>query len=387
MSRFATSVCVGGTRANVCLISTVSDRFRHDVNLFDPNAECGATLTAPASWYTSREFHAVEKDSVFKKNWMHVGNIHECAEPGQYFTGKIAKQPFVVVRGDDGELRAFYNVCSHHAARVAEGSGTCSEFVCPYHGWTYRHDGKLRKTTNMKGIKNFRPKFHGLKPIRIDTWGPFVFLNFSETPEPLHASLSRLDSYIGSVGGFSGLKFIKRREYNLDCNWKVFVDNYCDGGYHVPYAHEALAEYIDMGSYESFIHPKLSVQMVSKRDTDDGAGRLGHGACYAFCYPNLMVNRYGPWMDTNTVVPTGKATCKVTFDYYLQEDSGLSDSQVECALASSHRVQEEDEYLCHSVQSGLESDGYSQGRYVPRFETPMFAFHRWLYDDFITVIE
>ena len=173
----------------------------------------------------------------------------------------------------------------------------------------------------MKGIKNFRNKDNGLRGVHVDTIAGLVFVNFSEEEEPpisleehCGVAMERLTSHAGEI---ESLIFVERKVYSMPCNWKVFVDNYCDGGYHVPYAHADLAESINMDTYTREIFPYASSQIVAAQDGEAGgeaAGgdrRVGQGACYNYHYPTLMLNRYGPWLDTNTVVPTGVDSCDV----------------------------------------------------------------------------
>ena len=189
-----------------------------------------------------------------------------------------------MVRSDDGEISAFYNVCSHHAMKVAEGeNGTVDCFRCPYHGWEYTLSGKLRKTTHMKGIKDFRPKNYGLKAIRVESLGPFVFINLGNDDErSLASTFGSIDDEMRHVGGLGDLTFVTSRAYRLKCNWKVFADNYLDGGYHVGYAHPSLANNLDLDSYHTNIHDYLSVQHVTAAED-----RLGEGAAYAFLFPEF----------------------------------------------------------------------------------------------------
>lgn len=377
--------------------------------------------TAPASWYTMPEFMQLEEQAVFGDSWLHVGHTDQVSRPGQYFSGKMLNQPFVVVRGEGGELFAHYNVCSHHAMPVARGDGQLdllcskggSEFVCPYHGWRYRANGRLREAKQIRGIQDFRARDYGLKPIHVATLGQLIFLNFSaEKPsmslEDWAGPLQRELAQVGGIGARyahvdneeSGqdpdrLVHVARRVYPIPCNWKVFVDNFCDGGYHVPYAHPELAAGIDMSTYSTNLWPRLSIQSVSGQDRGDvteavGSGeqkaddlneaRLGRGAGYAYLWPNLMINRYGPWMDTNTVLPRGVDQCDVVFDYFLEPHLANDDEYVQNCLQASDRVQQEDHDLCIGVQQGYGSRAYSQGRFVPEFEAPMYHFHSHLRD-------
>ena len=125
---------------------------------------------------------------------------------------------------------------------------------------------------------------------------------------------------------------------------------------------------------------------------DKGDDRLGKGAVYTFCHPNFMVNRYGPWMDTNTVFPTGHRSCTVMFDWYVDsEELGLKgaelDKYIEDSLIDSDKVQQEDDHLCRVVQEGLESGSYKAGRYAPTLEMGMHKFHQDLHADLSTLIK
>lgn len=367
------------------------------LEIFPREAPVEEALTAPASWYTDSAFFTLERHAVFQHPWLHIGHSSELPEPGTFLTRSIMGNPVVVVRDDDGKLRAFHNVCSHHAMPVAEGSGKTprgkdgrAQFTCPYHGWTYLTDGRLRIATQIKGLRNFKNKDYGLKALRVAERSGLVFMSLSpasddeSTNESIDKYVNSMFDLLGSGGGsLDDLIFVRRRHYDLDCNWKVFCDNYLDGGYHVPYAHGALAAGIDMSSYSNKIYDTFSMQTVVGGENKDD--RVGGGAAYAFVYPNLMLNRYGPWLDTNTVYPLGPNRCRIVFDYFLEKDVAEREDAadfVQTSLESSNVVQDEDELLCNGVQAGLVSQGYNQGRYNPVFEGPMHHFHNMLYDDY-----
>ncbi|KAG7617832.1 Rieske [2Fe-2S] iron-sulfur domain [Arabidopsis thaliana x Arabidopsis arenosa] len=356
------------------------------VTEFDPKIPLERASTPPSSWYTDPQFYSFELDRVFYGGWQAVGYSDQIKESRDFFTGRLGDVEFVVCRDENGKIHAFHNVCSHHASILASGNGRKSCFVCPYHGWTYSLSGSLVKATRMSGIQNFSLSEMGLKPLRVAVWGPFVLLKVTaatsrngevETDELvasewLGTSVGRL-----SQGGVdSPLSYICRREYTIDCNWKVFCDNYLDGGYHVPYAHKGLMSGLDLETYSTTIFEKVSIQECGggSKVGEDGFDRLGSEALYAFVYPNFMINRYGPWMDTNLVLPLGPRKCKVVFDYFL--DPSLKDDEafIKRSLEESDRVQMEDVMLCESVQRGLESQAYDKGRYA-LVEKPMRHFH------------
>jgi len=348
-----------------------------EVARFARNVPCEEAFTAPASWYTMKEFHDLDGSAVFFKNWLVIGDTIRMSQPGNYMTGEFMGKPWLLSCDEDRNIRGFYNVCSHHAMCVAEGAGTQKNFVCPYHGWTYNLKGQLIKTVAMKGIKKFKPKQNGLKPLRICVQEPFILADFSQEGDLPEIDLSHLFGQLN----VSNLAFVKSRTYDLKCNWKVFVDNYCDGGYHVPFKHKDLAAGVNFDSYQTELFDRYSVQCVSGNNED---ARLGSRALYSFVYPNMMINRYGPWMDTNFVIPTSHNSCQVVFHWFADRDLHKQPEIIEDSINQSNKVQIEDEELCHGVQIGLQSGAYESGRYVPKYETPMHHFHSLLFDDYMS---
>lgn len=360
------------------------------VDEFDPKIPIEEALTLPSSWYTDPSFYSLELDRVFYRGWQAIGYTQQIQNPHDFFTGRLGDIEFVVCRDDNGKIHGFHNVCRHHASLLTSGSGKKSCFVCPYHGWTYGLDGALLKATRITGIKNFDVNEFGLVPLKVATWGPFVLLNMDKEISPLQEVNSGVVSseWLGSCseilsmnGVDSSLSYICRREYTLECNWKVFCDNYLDGGYHVPYAHKRLASGLKLVSYSTRIFEKVSIQECegNSASSEDELNRLGSKALYAFIYPNFMINRYGPWMDTNLVIPLGPKKCKVVFDYFLEDSLKDDASFIERSLEDSERVQAEDIMLSEGVQRGIESPAYNSGRYAPEVETPMHHFHCLLY--------
>lgn len=359
------------------------------VHEFNPRIPIEKALTPPSSWYTDTSFLALELHRVFYRGWQVVGYTDQLKDPRDFFTGRIGDVEFVVCRDDNGKIHAFHNVCRHHASILATGSGNKSCFVCPYHGWTYGLDGTLLKATRITGIKDFNVNEFGLVPLKVATWGPFVLLNMEKEAVPQEVDSNVVanewlggSSEILSVNGVdSSLSYLCRREYTIECNWKVFCDNYLDGGYHVPYAHKGLASGLQLDSYSTTLYEKVSIQGCESGSTEgaDDIDRLGSKAFYAFIYPNFMINRYGPWMDTNLVIPLGPRRCKVVFDYFL--DGSLKDDRafIEQSLKDSEIVQIEDIILCEGVQRGLESPAYCSGRYAPSVEQAMYHFHSLLH--------
>src|SRR5689334_4377266 len=133
--------------------------------------------TLPSAVYTDAAVFAAEKDRIFARTWQVVGHAHQVANPGDYFTTELMGEPLLVVRGNDGILRGFYNVCRHRAGPPAEGCGSRRVFRCGYHGWTYGLDGRLISTPEFEGVQDFDAGQFGLRPVRCEEWSGLVFVN------------------------------------------------------------------------------------------------------------------------------------------------------------------------------------------------------------------
>lgn len=354
------------------------------IDEFDPTLTTAEASTAPGAWYVDPQFYAFETEHVLKKHWQFVAPLSALNSVGDYFSGQFLNEPFFIIRDEKNELKAFYNVCRHHATCLVEGQGNCEEkIVCPYHGWSYNLDGSLHKAPELGPVKNFKKDMMGLVPIALKVWGPFILLNFSKSPSELPDDWSELYARLEKTG-FEKLKFICRRTYEFNCNWKVYIDNYLDGGYHVPILHKGLAGQLDVEGYTvenfaSWTAQSCGASKSAEAQNGDFKDRIGEGALYAWLYPNFVINRYGPIMDTNWVVPLGTNRCLTIFDYYY--DASCKQDFIDKSLAASDRVQDEDIKICEAVQRGLGSSAYNVGRYSVIREEGMHLFHQWLHRD------
>src|SRR6267142_3950626 len=217
--------------------------------LYNDRAALAEASTIPAPWYVDERIAELEAHTVFSQTWQVIGRVDQVEKPGQFVSFTVAGEPIVAVRGNDGILRAFYNVCRHHAAAVVtEACGQASMLHCPYHGWNYGLDGTLKGMPEFDGVKNFERKDNGLVPVKVDTWEKFVFVNLDADAAPLAEYLGGLVKRVAPLG-LSKLHYYDRKIYDIACNWKVFVDNYLDGGYHVPHLHKALSSVLDYKQY------------------------------------------------------------------------------------------------------------------------------------------
>lgn len=353
---------------------------------FDSELPLARARTIPSAWYHDPEIYALECRRIFAGSWQMVARLDQLTTPGSFVTAEIAGEPILVVRDDQGVLRAFHNVCRHRAAQVINlPQGHVSKLRCRYHGWTYDLQGRLRGTPEFEGVEEFCKDSAGLAPMAVATSGPFVFVHQGKPASALGEFLAPFPERTTGLE-LEQLKFVGRRDYEIDCNWKVFVDNYQDGGYHVNTVHPGLAGALDYAHYrtENFAH--ASVQISPLKQADDatvGKVRTGSHAYYWWIFPNLMVNIYQGVMDTNLVLPLGPDRCRVIFDFYFAHTEGEANQKfIADSIAVAHQVQLEDLGVCAEVQRGLKSQSYDTGRFSVKREAGGYHFHqllaRWL---------
>ncbi|CAN5605107.1 aromatic ring-hydroxylating dioxygenase subunit alpha [soil metagenome] len=368
------------------------------IDSYNPNAPLDEALTIPAPWYTDQDLYNLELQTVFANSWQLAGRVDQLREPGQYVTSDIAGEPIVAVRGTDGVLRGFFNACRHHAAAVmTESEGKANQLRCPYHGWTYSLAGALKGTPDFSGVCNFDVAANGLLPVQTDVWEDWVFVRVegcdtTGTSTPNDRSVNELVNFLGAdlinqirPLGLEKLHWMERRHYEFDCNWKVFVDNYLDGGYHVPYVHKGLDSVLDYSNYTIENGRRFCLQsspIVSEgAEPETGAVRKGDRALYYWIYPNFMINVYDGVMDTNLVIPLSVDKTEVIFDFYFPDVSESARERNRASIEVGQRIQDEDVSICRSVQRGLNSRAYNAGRLSVRREAGEHLFHRLLHAD------
>ena len=356
------------------------------IQSYNPSVPLEEASIPASSWYTDPRILELEKRTVFCHSWQMVSRAEQVRKPGQYVTCEVAGEPILVVRGSDKILRGFFNVCRHHAAAVmTEPEGKAQTLRCPYHGWTYNLEGALILTPEFGGVANFDRAGNGLVPVQISVWNRWVFAKLS-SGDP------SLEDFLGSDPierferlNLGQLRWFERRVYTLNCNWKVFVDNYLDGGYHVPHIHGNLNSVLDYTNYTIETGERFCLQSspiaTDKGDAKTAAVRAGKRAYYYWIYPNFMINIYDGVMDTNLVIPSGVDKTEVIFDYYFANVSESAQEKNLASIAVSEQIQSEDVAICESVQRGLSSRSYNAGRLSVRREAGEHLFHRLLHKD------
>lgn len=195
----------------------------------------------PRYFYRSAVAYQRELDTIFFKSWLYAGHVSQIPENGDYFLYEIAEESVIVVRGDDGVVRALINTCRHRGSRVCEAaSGHCKTFVCPYHGWVYGADGSLRAARHMEAMPAFRYEDHGLKQARVAVRFGLIFINFDPEAFDFNECLKEVDAQMAPYR-LDTAKIAHRETYSVDANWKIALGNYLEC-YHCDTAHRAYSK-------------------------------------------------------------------------------------------------------------------------------------------------
>ena len=333
------------------------------------NLKHAATL--PAYTYADPEFHAFDARAIFARSWQLIGRAGEVRNPGGHVVGQIAGKPVIAVRGNDGVLRGFFNVCKHRAGPLTLDNGNTRFLQCRYHGWVYTLDGKLRATHEMQEAEGFDPSAIHLDVVHVAEWQGLVFAAVSEPQATLPTLLDGIAERIAPIE-LAALRFHARMTYDLHCNWKVYVDNYLEG-YHLPYVHPKLNKLLD---YRNYVTETADWYSWQHSPVSGGAGLYAGGeAHYYFVFPNLMLNILPGRLQLNQVIPVSERHCCVLFDYYYADtESVAAKAMIAEDLRFSDEVQQEDIAICERVQQGLESGAYTAGRLSPKRESGVHHF-------------
>jgi choline monooxygenase len=344
--------------------------------------------TLPSRLYLEPDVLEQEKERVFGRTWQLVARMDDLARPGDFVPATILDEPLVITHGTDGQLRGFYNVCRHRAGQVALSKGNRKSLQCRYHGWTYGLDGSLRACPEMEATEDFRKEDFGLVPIRVERWGPFVFANLDPAAPALLEVMGAIPAEVAASGyDVDHMRLVERREYVVECNWKVYVDNYLEG-YHLPIAHPALFRELDYDSYRVETFRYYSKQHAPIRDlkpgeelgrdrryirTPDGEG----DALYYWLFPNTMFNIYQDNMSSNVILPLGPHRTLTVFEWFFAEPgSGSGWESMQQTIAFSDEIQQEDIVICEQVQRGLRSRAYDSGRFSAKRENGVHHFQQ-----------
>jgi choline monooxygenase len=326
----------------------------------------GTHRTLPWRWYTDPSVLELERRQIFGHAWQYVGRTAEVESPGSFVATRAGHVPVVLVRDEEGELRALLNVCRHRGSLVCEGSGIRSTLQCPYHAWTYALDGRLlsaprasRDDVELGGL--------GLLPLAVDTWGPFAFVNPDVDAGPLGDVLGEVPERIAAAGiDVDSLRYLHRSEDELAANWKLCAENYLEC-YHCPVAHPGFSAVVDVSpeAYRLQADGHRMSQVAPPRPEPRGAydpvGEVESGQ-FHLLFPSTAINVMPgrPNLSIGPMVPLAPDRTYRFLDYFVSPDA--DDTAIEELLAFDGAVGSEDRRLVERVQLGVGSGLLDEGR-------------------------
>lgn len=363
-------------------------------------ADAGTSFTLPSPWYFRPEVHDAEKAAIFHKSWRVVCHGSELASPGDYATVDVQGQGVFVIRGRDGNLRAFYNVCQHRAHELLQGSGRLKAVItCPYHAWAYGLDGGLKTARNCENVSGFDKGDFGLQPVRVQAFGGFVFVNLDDNAKPMNEWAPGLEEAIQKWFPDVGrIVTASQKDFDIKANWKVVVENAIEG-YHFPNSgpyHKELCDIIDMDGTKLEVHDNWLAIIAPPGKNElgvypfpaDGKGGQTDHFITLYMWPDWIIYSwpYANMISTFLMRPTGAETCVVENAYF--DIPGESDDATTRGSETwfNGGLGPEDAALNEGVQRGIRSRGYYQGRFVTKPGEPgdsehcVHAFQTWVKD-------
>lgn len=367
------------------------------IEVIDRYRDLGASLdrgfTIPAEWYTSVELFEFEKKRIFHRFWQYAGYLEQVREAGAYFTRMVGDIPIVVVRDGEGMLHAYANVCRHRGSTlVLESAGCRKSIQCHYHGWVWNLDGTLRSAPRWNEEPDFQKADFPLVALAVETWGPMIFVNPDREAAPLSATLGLLPGIVAASGlRFDDLRFRVSRRYEIAANWKIVVENYNEC-YHCPIAHPAFSAIMDIDAYRVITaYEYFNIHRAPLTESAKSGGRTAYDVSEAALATGVREGTFGfIWPNSTYDINPGAANLVVGYYVPLAVDRTLA--VMDCFFAESvedetsraiidfaNQVQLEDIVLCESVQRGMRSGYFEQGRLLKARENGIQHFQALLY--------
>jgi phenylpropionate dioxygenase-like ring-hydroxylating dioxygenase large terminal subunit len=329
--------------------------------------------------YTSAEAYEVEKEKIFRTDWFNIGRVEEVEKPGDYMTFRIADEPIVVVRTKEGEIMAMSNVCAHRGVEIAFGAGNTKLFSCPYHGWVYELDGRLKNAQHLEKTENFDKSNCRLPQLKVETWGGFIFVTLNKNPKPLMEQLGNVEEVYGPYQ-LDKLRMAMKFPTHLNVNWKLLNENLTDI-YHIAVLHAST-----FGPYQPLEGYRFEVtdggyhgRFLGGTLTPDGKSLFGgplpwlpeslhSGGFSSHIPPNIAFFPRFDYVSYTSVWPIEVDQC-VGWSYMLfPEEYFAQPDFAEKAKVYADFYQaflDEDLEMIHSLQKGLKSQAYGRGPMSP----------------------
>lgn len=330
-------------------------------------SDASRSWTLPSRYYVDEAIAQQEQERIFRRSWCYVGHVSELAEPGSYLTDRVAGQPVLLVRDREGGLRAFYNVCRHRAHLLLKGCGTLKAGItCPYHAWTYALDGRLKGARLTDDVPDFDKADFPLRPLGLSVLAGLVFVHLDPAAPALEGEVPGFAAtLLDHLPGLAGFRLAARVSFDIKANWKVCVDNFSEA-YHIPVAHPELARLHGGRPQPSVTGERFACWRNVGRSSYTGFA-VGENAPYLSwtLWPHhcLLSLPGTPQLIVLRMTPEGPGRCLERADILAPADASPEVLEKIRALFA-EVFNQEDIAIVESVQQGLASLGYDQGRYV-----------------------
>lgn len=325
------------------------------------------SYTLPSRYYIDPEIHQQEIHKIFQRSWLYVGHVSDLPEPGSYLTDDLAEQPILIVRDQDNKLRVFFNVCQHRGHTLVSGRGQLkNRIICPYHAWCFGLDGALQTARLTRNVPDFERADFNLKPIQHTVVAGLIFINFDPKATVEDGDLPEFEKTIlDHLPNLPEYALNQQVDFDVAANWKVVVDNFSEG-YHIPIAHPTLTTLLNADSGTSQIGKRFGFYQKTARSGFKGFETKGDEPYLTwFLWPNLCLLSLpgSPQLVVLRISPNGPA--RSLEHAYIYSPSGEETPNL-AVLKSlfAEMFNQEDIALVESVQRGISSLGYDQGRYV-----------------------
>lgn len=376
---------------------------RHDADLKAVLRPVDEAHGIPNRCYTDTDAFQEERDRVFSPSWAAITFAHEVTETGMAYPITFMGLPLLVVRSSQSEIKVYQNVCRHRGMILVEKPTKVGNVInCPYHGWCYGLDGRLRGTPHVGGPgENSHPVITrpdlGLIPVRHHVFMGVVYVNIDGTAPDFNiahcALLSRWRDFVDRDIHYSGPD--SSFTLDLETNWKLAVENYCES-YHLPWIHPSLNEYSRLEDHyniiEDMAHSGQGTLVYSPRLSDDGMafanfdglpGKWDKSAEYIALYPNALLGVHRDHVYTIIIEPFGPGRCREHISLFYAKEESCGDDFAEMRARNTAQwkmIFEEDIIVVEGMQKGRSAPDFDGGRFSPPMDCATHAFHAWVAD-------
>ena len=314
----------------------------------------------PASYYTSVEIFEREQKSLFSTSWQLLGPVENVLKPGQYISEQIAGIHIIAMRGTDGQLRAFRNVCRHRGAQLLQrGTGQCKGIRCPYHQWRYDDTGRLVNAPWFDREEQFDLDQWPLEQLQIDVWRGLVFVGVSPV-EPLATQLAGSIRELSDVP-LESFSIVETRRMKFFGNWKIYTDNFVEG-YHIPGIHPDFYRAIDFEKFDTTANDGY-VKMTAPANED-----LFYKGRWYWMWPNWTLSLFEGGMNTSRINPVNAEETELIYHFYFDPVVGQDTEFRNRTIETNLEVIRQDFDICHDTHLNYASGGYQPGPLSPRHE-------------------